>query len=129
MELEPLALSVEASGAFDEARAETVVERQNLATLRLLPPEVDERLQALGLQLGEIGGLGKIAVQMKQFPAVGIERAAGRVVRHRFPTCVPQAAMPEHLEILRFVSRRGCGIPDAGCETFAFHWNLRDARD
>ena len=47
----------------------------------------------------------------------------------RLPAAMPEAAMPEHLEILRRRFRRRRGVRDRAGETFAFDRHLRDACD
>ncbi len=57
---ELVARAVEARGVFGKARAEAVVERQHIVLLGLAPPQLDHRLQPLGLLCREIVGFRKI---------------------------------------------------------------------
>jgi hypothetical protein len=91
-------------GVLRQPCAEAVVERQHIVLLGLAPPHPDHLLQPLRLPHREIIDLGKIPIEMKQLPLVVVIRRAGRVIGHRLPTVVPEAAMPEHLEILKGVA-------------------------
>src|SRR6266478_8601197 len=98
---ETVARAMEARRVLREARAEAIIERQHLMLLRLLPPAADHIGKALRLLACEIVSLREILREMKQFPFVVLERRARRMIGNRLPTAVPEAAMAEHLEILR----------------------------
>ncbi len=71
-------------------------------------------------------GLGEVLVQMVEFPDVALEGLAWRMVGDRLPAALPQAAVAEHLEVLRRTARR-VGVAEAGGEGDAFHGLLLDA--
>ena len=88
MEHEVPARAVVAARAFDEARAEAVVQRQHLVGFGLAPPQVDQRAQPLRLALRQVLRLGEVRVQVEQLPAVGLEGVPRRVEGHRLPAVV-----------------------------------------
>src|SRR5207302_7264782 len=81
--------AVKAAGIDDEALAKTVVERQHLVLLGLLPPELDQGRELFAMRRGEIVRLGKVLIEMKQLPSVVLVRCAGRMKCDRLPPCVP----------------------------------------
>jgi hypothetical protein len=93
--------TMETGGVFRKTRAEPIVERQHLMPFRLAPPGLDHGGEALRLLRSKIVHLGEIAIEMEELPFVVLERRAGRVIGDRFPALMPEAAMAEHLEILR----------------------------
>ena len=95
------ARALEARGVLGKARPEPVVERQHVVLLGLAPPHLYQFRQPLRLARGEIVDFGKIPFEMKQLPFVVLERRARRMIGDRLPAAVPEAAMAEHLEILR----------------------------
>ncbi len=126
---EARARAVEACGVLGETRAEAVIERQHLMRLRLLPPQLDQRREPLRLGGGEIMRLGEILGEMKQLPFVAVERRARGMKGDRLPAVVPEAAMPEHLEILRHRLRWRRRIRDRRREADALQRHLRHACD
>ncbi len=120
---------MEARRVLREARAEAVIERQHLMLLCLLPPAADHIGKAHGLLACEIVSLREILREMKQFPFVVLERRARRMIGDRLPAAMPEAAMAEHLEILRRGLRERRRIDDRAGETLAFERHLRTARD
>jgi hypothetical protein len=49
----------------------------------------------------EIVDFRKILIELEQLPFVVLERRARRMIGDRLPAALPEAAMAEHLEILR----------------------------
>src|SRR5471030_371651 len=66
---------------------------------------------------------------MEQLPFVLVEGGTGRMEGHRLPAALPQAAMAEHLEILRRGFRRRSRIAETPGEAHALDRHLRDAGD
>ena len=92
----------------ERLRGRAVVQRQHAVHLRLLPPQLDHRLQTLRMLLGEVVGFGKILVEVIELPLVVIVPGRTRhMPHHGLPAVLPDAAMPEHLEVLD-ASRRCC---------------------
>src|SRR6185503_4760870 len=79
--------------------------------------------------VGEVVGFRKILVEMIKLPAIDLEGRAGRMKGDGLPALVPQAAMTEHLEVLRTLARRSGGVAQAGGETLALERHLRHAVD
>ena len=125
MEGELMARAVEARGVLGKARPEAIVERQHVVLLGLAPPQLDHLGEPLRLLFGEIIGLGEIAVEMEQLPFVVLERRAGRMEGDRLPAAVPEAAMAEHLEILRRDFRRRRRVRDRARKALALERHLR----
>src|SRR6267142_4248713 len=101
MEGELVARAVEPRGVFRKARPKTVVKRQYVVFFGLAPPQLDHVGQPRRLLRREIVDLGKIAVEMEQLPLVVLERRPWGMKGHRLPAVLPDAAMSEHLKVLR----------------------------
>jgi hypothetical protein len=86
--------------------AEAVVQRQHLVTLGLCHHRSDQALQPLGSAAPDRGSR-RSRVQVVELPPVGVEGVPGRVEGHRLPAVLPQAAVAEHLEVLRLGARGG----------------------
>jgi hypothetical protein len=93
--------AMEARGVFGKARPKAIVERQHLMLLGFAPPCLDHCGKPLRLLRREIVYLREIAIEVEQFPFVVLERGARRMIGDRLEARVPEAAMAEHLEILR----------------------------
>ena len=95
-----------------------VVERQHLVARRLDQPEALQLVELLRHLLGQILRLAPVLGRVVEFPDVVVERDSlladqhpGRaVLRHRGPALVVDAAVAEHLEVLRLVPLRGLGV-------------------
>ena len=119
--------ALKARGVLRKARAEAIVERQHLVLLGLAPPCLDHFRQTIGLAVGEIVDFGEIPVEVEQLPFVVLERRSRRMIGYRLPAVAPEAAMPEHLEILRRGFRRRRGVGDRARKAFAFDRHLGDS--
>ena len=72
-----------------------IVKRQHQVLLRLLEPGLDQRLQFLGVFLGQVLRLGAIDVHVVEFPLVLVEVAlAGERGACRATTFQPSSQMP-----------------------------------
>ena len=77
------------------SRGAAVVERQHEVLLRLLEPRLDQRLELLGVLLGQVLRLGAVLVDVVELPLVLVEVAlAGRAARARATAFQPSSQMP-----------------------------------
>ncbi len=114
-------------GGAEELRGVAVVERQDAMPLGLLPPEVGERRQLPRVGRRQVLVLREILGEPVELPAVLVERRAGRVMGHRLPAVRNDAAVAEHLEVLRAAFDRGGRVAERRREADAVQRHLRDA--
>ena len=91
-----------------------VIQRQHLVARRLDQPEALQLVELLRILLGQVLGLAPVLGGVVELPDIVVEgrglriqRSPGRpVLRHRGPALVVDAAVAEHLEVLRLVLLR-----------------------
>ena len=85
------------------ARAANPAEGAKVGAALSPPEQKDRRVEGIVIFASsrEVVDFGEIAIEMEQLPFVVLERRTGGMERHRLPAAVPDAAMAEHLEILR----------------------------
>ena len=109
---------------------EAVVERQHIVRLGLLPPQIDHRLELARARFSARSSVSLKSrsrwksshLSLSKSPPSGWNATA-------FQPSLHQAAMAEHLEILRRRFRRRLRILETGGEARAFERHLRDAVD
>ncbi len=99
-----------------EALDATVVERQHVVLLRLLEPELLQLGELLGHLRCEVACLAPVGAGVVELPDVRLERGQllddprDRVTSHGGPALVVDAAVAEHLEVLRLPAVGGIGL-------------------
>jgi len=89
-----------------------IIQRQHEVLLRLLEPCLDERLELLGVLLGQVFRLGRVHVHMVEFPLVLVEMALacdGGVEGNSLPAVLPDCAGAEHGVVLTLLLGRSVG--------------------
>ena len=129
--------------SFDQHRAagevgvdsleQPVVDRQHVVACRLDEPEALQLAELLRHLLGEVLRLAPVLVGVVELPDVIVERRGlflrpgVRVPGHRGPALVIDAAVAEHLEVLRLVPLRRLGVVERIEHADAFDRRLRHA--
>jgi hypothetical protein len=102
-----------------EALDSTIVQRQDVILGRLDEPQTLQLVELLRFLFGEVPGLGPILATVVQFPDVivegehWLEEERCGMAGHCAPTLMVDAAIAEHLEVLRFVPLRRLGVVEA----------------
>ena len=118
-----------------EALERPIVERQHAVLRRLDDEETLQFGELLRVLLRQVLRLRPVGVGVVQLPHVVVERALvgadprHAVPRHRRPSLVVDAAVAEHLEVLRFVPLGRLGVVEGVEHAEAFDRRLLDAVD
>src|SRR5437762_1903800 len=83
-----------------------IVQRQHAVAPGLDPPQINHLPQLVRLLVRKIVAFREILVDVVKLPLVGFERHIRLVIGYGLPAIGPDAAMAEHLEILRLFRRR-----------------------
>ena len=128
---------VRAVPRIEQRLEQAIVEREHLVAARLLPPQVDQGPQPLGLGAGQVVELAGVLGHVVQLPAVLVEGHVGiqaivvevgdGVERHRLPAAVVDASGSEHLEVLGGMGLGLVGMRQDGSEADAIDRGLHHA--
>ena len=116
-----------------EALDPAVVERQHVVLARLLHEQRLQLLELLGHLGREVVRLAPVGVRVVELPGVVGERRQrldhprGRVARDRGPALVVDAAVAEHLEVLRLAPLGRAGVVERVAHAHALDRLLLDA--
>ena len=127
-------ISTRAAGQVGvDSLEQPVVDGQHVVARRLDEPEALQLAELLRHLLGEVLRLAPVLVGVVELPDVIVERRGlflrprVGVPRHRGPALVIDAAVAEHLEVLRLVPLRRLGVVERIEHADAFDRRLRDA--
>ena len=101
-----------------------IVKRQHAVLAGLDPPAIDQFPQLLRFFLGEIVGFGEVLIDVVQLPLVVGPFGSVPMPAHRLPAVDPDAAVSEHLEVLRLTRGVGLRVVERVAEALAGDWNL-----
>ena len=86
--------------ALGSALPISIVQRQNVEVLCLIPPKLQQLLQLVRLYCRQIIDLGEVIIELIELPDVTLKVIALGVMRHGLPSTTPNRAIAEKLKNL-----------------------------